>query len=169
MPGSTCPVCLHNVGRTFVATYLPQPFFFHHTPPLSQQQGTDERSKVSPVEETAFCRSHARPSLHASIHRIRHISGGRRSSAGSHYRCRSSAHTPAALMRAVLSDLLAFCVPLNHHQRSVNSQMLLTLLHQVLRSPKKHSNPTDSTAVSHFFYQLTLKFHVPMVSGAQIY
>lgn len=50
-------------------------------------------------------------------------------------------HTPAALMRAVLSDLLPFCVPLNHHQCSVNSQMLLTLLHQVLRSPKNILTP----------------------------
>lgn len=37
---------------------------------LSCQQGTDERSKVSPVEETAFGRSHASASLHASIHKV---------------------------------------------------------------------------------------------------
>lgn len=41
---------------------------------VSPQQGTDERSKVSHVEEAAFCRSHARASLHTHTHtRIHHI------------------------------------------------------------------------------------------------
>ncbi|KAM7389442.1 hypothetical protein PAMP_023423 [Pampus punctatissimus] len=46
--------------------------------------GTDERSKVSPVEEAVFCRSHASTSLHTHI--VHQIPGGRRDSAGSHYR-----------------------------------------------------------------------------------
>lgn len=36
---------------------------------------------------------------------------------------------PRGLMGVVLSDLLALRVPLNHHQDSVNSQILLTQLH----------------------------------------
>lgn len=45
------------------------PSFFHPSPPLFLlQQGTDERSKVSPVEEAAFCRSHASASLHTYTH-----------------------------------------------------------------------------------------------------
>lgn len=45
---------------------------------------------------------------------------------------------PAELMRAMLSDLLPRRVPLNHHQHSVNSQILLTLLHQVLKKTPKN-------------------------------
>lgn len=81
--------------------HLHVPLFFHHTPPLFPlQQGTDERSKVSPVKEAAFCRSHASPSLHTHI--VHHIIG-EEDSAGSHYRCWPSTHkylcmnTPAAL------------------------------------------------------------------------
>lgn len=85
-------------GKECIPAYFPVtpfsialPFSF---PPPALQQGTDERSKVSPVEEAAFCRSHASASLHTHTHRIcPHPMGGERDSAGSHYRCRPSAHT----------------------------------------------------------------------------
>lgn len=134
---------------------------------VSCQQGTDERSKVSPVEETAFCRSHARTSLHAPIHENQ--GGGEAQLAAITGAVQVRTHLrPAELMRAALSDLLPLCVPLNHHQHSVNSQILLTLLHQVLRKKKK-PHLADLTAVSYFCYQLTLKYHAPTASEAQAY
>ncbi|KAF3693642.1 hypothetical protein EXN66_Car009318 [Channa argus] len=42
--------------------------------------GTDERSKVSPVEEAAFCRSHASALLHS--HTVHHLLGERRTQLG---------------------------------------------------------------------------------------
>ena len=85
------------LGKECIHAYLCVPPF-SIAPLLSlPQQGTDERSKVSPVEEAAFCRSHASDSLHTHTHThtdaIHYILGGRQDSAGSHYRCCPGTHT----------------------------------------------------------------------------
>lgn len=108
---------------------------------LTWKRGTDERSKVSPVEETAFCRTHARASLHAPKHKIQ--GGGEAQLAAITGAVQVSTHLrPTRLMGAVLSDLLALRVPLNHHQDSVNSQILLTQLHhQREKKKEKKTSP----------------------------
>lgn len=72
----TCSLSLFRAKDASPHTSLSL-LFFHSTPPLPLlQQGTDERSKVSPVEEAAFCRSHASASLHTYSHRIHRIPAG---------------------------------------------------------------------------------------------
>lgn len=106
---------------------------------LTWKRGTDERSKVSPVEETAFCRTHARASLHTPKHKIQ--GGGEAQLAAITGAVQVNTHLrPTRLMGAVLSDLLALRVPLNHHQDSVNSQILLTQLHH-----ERKKNPKNVT------------------------
>lgn len=113
------------------------------------------------MEETAFCHSHVRTSLHFPVHKI--WGGGGAQLAAITGVVQVHTHLqPAELMRAVLSDLLPLRVPLNHHQHSVNLKVLLN-------EKKKNPHLADSTAVSYFCYQLTLKYHVLIVSVAQPY
>lgn len=74
---------------------------------------------MSPVEETAFCRSHARASLDAPIHKIQ--GGGEAQLAAITGAVQVRTHLrPVELMRAALSDLLPLRVPLNHHQSALS-------------------------------------------------
>lgn len=131
------------LGQGCVPAYLPVPPFFHSTPPLPLlQQGTDERSKVSPVEEAAFCRSHASASLHTYSRRFHRIpAGGGPNSAGSHYRCCPNAHTQISInahfepcswweWHSATSD--PFCVLPNHHQDTLSLRTLHALLEVLL-------------------------------------
>lgn len=156
-----------------MATYLLQSFFFHYTPPLFLLP-TGNRWEVKGVT----CRGNGLlPLACQGVITRSHTqnSGGRRTQLAA-ITGAVQVHThlrPAELMRAALSDPLPLCVPLNHLQHSVNSQIAPALLHQVLKKKKKKTNPklylADSTAVSYFCYQLTLKYHVLMVSEAQTY
>ncbi|KAK2903876.1 hypothetical protein Q8A73_010533 [Channa argus] len=72
-PGQTSSLT-SSVASSEQATHASYPSSF------SLQQGTDERSKVSPVEEAAFCRSHASALLHS--HTVHHLLGERRTQLG---------------------------------------------------------------------------------------
>lgn len=108
------------------------PSFFHLTPPLSfLQQGTDERSKVSPVEEAAFCRSHASASLHTYTHRIHYIPvgyGGETQLGAITGALQAHTCSPGADESDTPATSDPFCVLRNHHQHTLSWRILRTLL-----------------------------------------
>ena len=122
-----------------------RPSSFRCASPLSlRQRGTDEGSKVSPVEEVAFCRSHASASLHAhthvQTHRVQHVLGEERERKGRggvsqlgaitgavskhtqvsihEHACSPVDDGSSSEWRPATSD--PFCVRPNHHQHTLN-------------------------------------------------
>ncbi len=120
------------LGKVCIPAYF-CPSFFHLAPPLSLlQQGTDERSKVSPVEEAAFCRSHASASLHTHTHthsspypRVGGLSWEPLQVLSKHTQISIHEHSRSPVADGSLPEWHSatsdpFCVLPNHHQHTLN-------------------------------------------------